>query len=283
MTPLPLSRFSFCLDNNLKFVNLKTISRIFSISVWFEFGIKFNAAAQKFNTPCSHNILVFTGTVSMRVSERSVIAVMSVMLLASSLVLLLSARADANWIVQVVDEKATLSGGLSLAVDSRGNPHIVYIATESGNYYTGGHITARVNPQYLTYASWNGSGWDKQTAEYFYIPDLRPSTLGSVGGFVLDSNDHPHIVYTVAVQNDSESSVGYVKRSILKYASWTGTEWNIQTVDNGTGGSIALDSAATRMSLTLEETASSSTPVGTGWLGRWKRWTQQALHIKAKA
>ncbi len=130
----------------------------------------------------------------MRVSERSVIAVMSVMLLASSLVLLLLARADVDWSLQVVDEKATLQG-VSLAVDSVGNPHIAY----SDRSDTGLIV--------MKYASLAGTNWNIQTVDN-----------GSAGSLALDSAGNPHIAYAGT-------------SSELKYASWNGMNWVIQTVD----------------------------------------------------
>jgi hypothetical protein len=73
------------------------------------------------------------------------------------------------------------------------------------------------------YANWNGTVWKTQQI-----------AIGSALSLVLDANDHPHILY---------------KRSWnpLMYASWTGSKWNIQTVDpdfftGGGFGIVALDS-----------------------------------------
>jgi hypothetical protein len=63
--------------------------------------------------------------------------------------------------------------------------------------------------------------------------------VGYCSSLALDSNNFPHISYYDATNKD------------LKYAHWTGTAWDIQTVDSGeyawasVGGSssLALDSA----------------------------------------
>jgi hypothetical protein len=118
----------------------------------------------------------------------------STLLWGLSLVLLLSARADVDWSLQVVDEKATLQG-VSLAVDSAGNPHIVY----SDRSDTGLIV--------MKYASLAGTSWNIQTVDN-----------GSAGSLALDSADNPHIAYSGT-------------SSELKYASWNGQNWEIQTVD----------------------------------------------------
>jgi hypothetical protein len=118
----------------------------------------------------------------------------STLLWGLSLVLLLSARADVDWSLQVVDEKATLQG-VSLAVDSAGNPHIVY----SDRSDTGLIV--------MKYASLTGTNWSIQTVDN-----------GSAGSLALDSADNPHIAYSGT-------------SSELKYASWNGQNWEIQTVD----------------------------------------------------
>jgi hypothetical protein len=68
--------------------------------------------------------------------------------------------------------------------------------------------------------------WDVQTINSPDSSVYNPSSL------VLDSRDNPHFTYMVDGNNSP----------ILKYAFWTGSEWNIQTLDNGTQSSLVLDS-----------------------------------------
>jgi hypothetical protein len=170
------------------------------------------------------------GTTSMRVSGRFVIALMLVLLLAISLLLLLPTPTDNAWNVQTVDTKATRNG-VSIAVDSGSNPHICFIASETGSYYYEGSYI--LTPKFLTYANWNGSSWNSQTVD----PQGTPSVTISYDSLVLDSNDAPHIVYSTTVPvNQTESAY------ILKYATLKEAEWAIQTIDYGDRGAIKIDS-----------------------------------------
>lgn|GEM_PF-3541385 len=133
-------------------------------------------------------------------------------LLVSSFVV--QAQADSTWSIQTVDENGD-GIGLSMALDSKDNPHLCYVDYVNG-YYS--------NPTYLTYASWNGSDWRIQNVTY-------TSHVGFIV-LALDSNDNPHIAYN------------YLRGKGLLYASWTGENWSIQTIDpEGSVGSLALDSA----------------------------------------
>ncbi len=140
-----------------------------------------------------------------------------------------------SWEVQVVDAKADLQG-ISLALDSHGNPHMVYCATESGNSFSGS------SPEYLTYASWDGLDWNTQIVDNKGFLSLSGARFG-YSSFTFDSNDTPHIVYSTidhgyikANEND------YTFHCLVEYATWTGTHWSIMTVDSGVGGSIVVDS-----------------------------------------
>ncbi|MCW4009125.1 MAG: hypothetical protein NWF05_00695 [Candidatus Bathyarchaeota archaeon] len=127
-----------------------------------------------------------------------------------------------TWNSQVVDLTA-YRAELSLALDATGNPHIAYIATETGSYYT---------PPLrflLKFASWNGSTWDIQT-----IDADNASTIG-LSSLTFDSENHAHIVYF--------SQVTYPNGGLMKYAHWTGSNWSIQTVDTGARAAIAIDSS----------------------------------------
>jgi hypothetical protein len=55
---------------------------------------------------------------------------------------ILQARADSTWSIQTVDENGNRTG-VSLALDSKDNPHLCYTAYVNGYYR---------NPRYLMYA-----------------------------------------------------------------------------------------------------------------------------------
>jgi hypothetical protein len=172
--------------------------------------------------------------------KRAFVAVIlaSAILLLPAFVSTLQVHADPTWSSQVVDAKAVL-GPVSLAMDSYGNPHMVYVDSENGTYYVTGET---IGPLYLMYASWTGSNWDTQTAVSFpTTSDGATLEFGyiSYNSLAFDSNNTPYIVFTtVHGNNDLANS----QTRNLKIASWTGTNWTIQTIDSGTTGpSSALE------------------------------------------
>lgn len=108
-----------------------------------------------------------------------------------------------NWIFQTVPT----GNGYSLALDSQGNPHLAYLVSNSLN----------PNIEELTYASWNGSNWSTQTV------DPQASDIGSNAGVYLElnSNNNPVIMYGYNPGGSFSSAV--------KFATWTGSSWSIQT------------------------------------------------------
>jgi hypothetical protein len=131
---------------------------------------------------------------------------------------------SSNWDIQAVnvDPADTLNGFSSLVLDSNDNPHISYTDFSSKK---------------LKYASNIGSGWKSQT-----IDSGTAST-----SLALDSSGKPHVVYqNLSVYYTSKGAPIY--RSFVKYAQWTGNEWEIQTVEHPYGQpigfcpSLALDS-----------------------------------------
>jgi hypothetical protein len=99
----------------------------------------------------------------------------------------------------------------SVAFDSKGNPNVALI---NGSQTYGGN---------LSYAIYLNSEWHIQTID-FNISSHMPC-------LVLDSNDYPHIAYIDRSTN------------ALKYAEWTGSDWNIQISKPYNGSpSLALDS-----------------------------------------
>jgi len=147
----------------------------------------------------------------------------------------LSAHADATWIVQVVDDRAGRTGGLCLALDSTGTPHMAYVNSENGSYFIPNTGYER-SPQYIMYTRLG------EEAEVIDRINQPPSVLsGKVGSLALDLNFKPHIIYSIySFYNYSAENPNVY---VLRYATLAGTDWNIQQVDQGTSGSLALDSA----------------------------------------
>jgi len=124
---------------------------------------------------------------------------------------------DAGWETTTVDSSGRVGGFTSMALDSRGYPHISYLDSDNWD---------------LKYARWNGSSWNVEGVD-------TAGKVGSYSSIAVDSNDNPHISYY--------EIINYSKDGDLKYAKWTGTNWSIETVDSdGDAGyaltSIALDS-----------------------------------------
>jgi len=98
-------------------------------------------------------------------------------------------------------------GGLaSLTLDSRGNPHVVYIGTDDLNqvYWQGSR---------LQYAVRDAEGW--------HITTVADDATWAFAGpsLALDHNDHPHIAYRSGDQ--------------LKYAFFDGNHWSNSVIDTG--------------------------------------------------
>jgi hypothetical protein len=99
----------------------------------------------------------------------------------------------------------------SLALDSKGNPHISYFYGENN---------------VLKYASWTGSAWVLQTVD-------STGKVGMYSSLALEKNGNPCISYFDQLNND------------LKYAKWAGSAWTLQIVEStgnlGMYTSLALD------------------------------------------
>ena len=134
--------------------------------------------------------------------------------LASSFSLAAPVRASPSWVIQDVQSVGAL-GASSLALDSHGNPHILYYRFYENDYH---------NEANLTYASWNGSSWESQTLE---------SSEGD-GVLILDSHDNPQIAYITSTPTSSA----------LKYLSGNGSNWNNQTIDLSLASTLCIANSA---------------------------------------
>ncbi|MCW3998697.1 MAG: hypothetical protein NWE93_00475 [Candidatus Bathyarchaeota archaeon] len=122
----------------------------------------------------------------------------------------LPAYAQPTWNTHLVDDKGW-SG--SLAIDSYGNPHVLYSDFYVNNSY---YETIYLKSNYVV---WDGANWSAQS--------LDPAIIN--GNFALDSNNLPHIIY--------------LDNNILKYAFFNGDNWIFQTIDSSaTSFSTVLDS-----------------------------------------
>jgi hypothetical protein len=110
----------------------------------------------------------------------------------------------------------------SLVLDANGYPHLLYEQKDAGP---------------LTLANWNGKNWSIQDTGVFYT---------DFATLALDSFGNPHLAYTTytTVINDHEDWAKNSINTALKYARWTGTGWNTQTVDSIVNGSFSTISVA---------------------------------------
>ncbi|MBZ5531488.1 MAG: hypothetical protein LAO20_08650 [Acidobacteriia bacterium] len=111
-----------------------------------------------------------------------------------------------TWYTETVDSRSATGKFNSLALDSKGLPHIAYSDVDAGD---------------LRYASWDGSEW------HFGAPDTHQMSGGwtGLGGSIeIDQAGNPHIAYFD------------VAHRMVKYASWTAQGgWKSEVVDNITG------------------------------------------------
>lgn len=122
---------------------------------------------------------------------------------------------DKNWSTTTVDGKGR-GTYVSLAVDANGQPHMAY-----NSMYEDG----------LHYATWDGHRWKRQLIDSEHINYYT--------SIQLDKDGNPRISYYLYHAPDKS----YLLR--LKFASFNGQYWTIQTLDKrmGTGkfNSIAVD------------------------------------------
>ena len=156
------------------------------------------------------------GIVAVKVKFAITIAVLLIFLL-SSWCSLSKGLTDIEWTHQMLDGAGQCT---SIALDSSDTPYISYF--ELG--INGG----------LKCAIMFGNKWDYQ------IVDPKVEFRGKWSSIAIDSADKPHIAY-IYYRNWTQG----LDKTSLKYASWTGSTWNIQTIDlsdNLTRVSLCLDS-----------------------------------------
>jgi len=126
-----------------------------------------------------------------------------------------------DWELQSVDPDnpgAVIS--TSLALDSNDRPNIAYADLDVDGS--------------LRYARWTGTAWVRETVD--------PSAYAVDCSLALDSLNHPHICYLVLSENFfSDGDGDDVVVGTLKYAHWTGSSWDIQTVDQEAAVMDSLD------------------------------------------
>ncbi len=111
-----------------------------------------------------------------------------------------------TWISQTVDP---LDAGYynSIAIDSNGRPHIAYLGSTGSNQAA------------VKYARWTGALWSIEVVSIvIHVSDVS---------LVLDNSDQPHISYF-----EGGDGTGSSYPPGLKYARWTGGEWEIELVDD---------------------------------------------------
>jgi len=117
-----------------------------------------------------------------------------------------------GWAEETVDDVPAWD--TSIALDSHDRPHISY-------------TTATLLS--LHYASRTGGGWTTETVDPVNASDCS---------LALDSHDRPHISYHVDIggflDGDGGDPTDLTMTGMLKYAHWTGSAWDIQTVDQET-------------------------------------------------
>jgi hypothetical protein len=105
------------------------------------------------------------------------------------------------WEVHMVDRQPGSGKFNSMAIDSKGHPHIAY---------------ANVKSEFMSlrYAKWDGDTWKSEVLEGM----KEPTGMWSVA-LILDNKDNPHIAYTD------------VSHRLVKYAARKNGQWQLEVVD----------------------------------------------------
>jgi PGF-pre-PGF domain-containing protein len=147
----------------------------------------------------------------------------------------------------------------SIALDSQDRPHISYVDfnrdSDKKKSHTcttiasGRHPFVQCNPNLqLMHIAWNGTGWTKEAVDPDLWGDLKNSFVdqiaftwhGLYNSIAMDVHDQPHISYMSAYADPCFTLGGYQVPvptchhpvGDLKYASWDGSKWGTEIVDN---------------------------------------------------
>ena len=123
-----------------------------------------------------------------------------------------------TWIVQLVSDGSYVYGSYpAIALDGSGQPRISYLNEN----------------EELQYASIEQSGWQIETVD-------RTGYVGGDASSAIDSSGQPHVAF-------KDFGAAFCPPQAVKYASYDGTAWQIETVMAGAGIgsyiSLALDAA----------------------------------------
>ena len=150
--------------------------------------------------------------------------------------LIYASRVDGVWSLETVDADGDTGRYSSLAFDADGTPHVTYYKTESASSGT------------VRYAVKTAGTWETQDVDS--LSDVRPGFTGArrITSVAIDSTGAPHVLYS--------------DKSVVKYATLAGGQWNISTVLTAGNRSLGqlvsfeLDSADTPHITVFEVTSS---------------------------
>jgi len=156
-------------------------------------------------------------------------------------------KVNGSWETETLDDPVDdYVEASSIAIDSNGNPHVAYGVSFSAS---------------LGYAWWNGSSWSIETpgvysyfisldldaddnahiatlnqtgSEVYHVKHVTRFSNGSWEGEIVDNSTPVRYDPLIAVDSGSRPHLAYRGDSDtcpIKYASWNGTSWNVQTVD----------------------------------------------------
>jgi len=117
------------------------------------------------------------------------------------------------WVIQIADTFASVqpnsgASSASLALDAAGSPRIAYHDGTNRN---------------LKFAARNGTQWAREALD-------EPNNAGEFSSLALDADGHCHISYHYSDPGNND----------LRYLTWTGTDYLVETVDFTTGNTVGL-------------------------------------------
>jgi hypothetical protein len=124
---------------------------------------------------------------------------------------------DKKWNIQQIDPQSGLIDySCSLAIAADGTPHVLWYqyGAPTGGYYL-----------HVRYAVLKDGAWLARTVDF-------EGQTGKWNSLVLDAQGEPHVAYDSFLKGE------------IKYAYWTGKEWEVRVVDSsggGMGNSLILD------------------------------------------